>query len=89
MFTNNPACAEVFRCLDIYQQSCMCSGVDMFRCISTILHAFREQRTPDNCLALLAVTMEDLYQVADESYLFGFRFVTSGKYSFKSSLVVI
>ena len=46
----------------------------MFRCLSTILHTFREQRTPDNCLALLAVTMEDLYQVADEVCLLDFKF---------------
>ena len=32
---------------------------------ASILHVLREQRTPDNCLALLAVTMEDLYQVPD------------------------
>ena len=47
----------------------------MFRCLSTILHTFREQRTPDNCLALLAVTMEDLYHVADEVCLLDFKFV--------------
>lgn len=52
----------------------------MFRCLSTILYTFREQRTPDNCLALLAVTMEDLYQVADEVCLLDFKFVTFGKY---------
>ena len=50
---------------------------------ASILHALREQKTPDNCLALLAVTMEDLYQVADENVSFSSIFVKFGQYTFE------
>jgi len=38
---------------------------------ASILHVLREQKTPDNCLALLAVTMEDLYQESPDLFIAG------------------
>ena len=54
------------------------------------MHALREQRTPDNCLALLAVTMEDLYQVLHKNVSFSSTHVTFGedhwvRFSFQES----